>query len=64
MCGIQIGAQELDELLAHKGESVDSAQGICGVQIGAAELDKIRAHMSEGGREPAGSDCGIQIGEA
>lgn len=61
MCGIQIGAEELESILVNRGPdvSVDEAAA-CGVQIGAPEVSRVLANRRAAQLEDAA--CGIQIG--
>ncbi|ASW55310.1 hypothetical protein [Plantactinospora sp. KBS50] len=61
MCGIQVGAEEMESILVNRGPdtSVDEAAA-CGIQIGAPELSQILANRSSA--QLADAACGIQIG--
>jgi hypothetical protein len=59
MCGVQIGASELESVIASaRGNGL--AEAACGVQIGADELAQVVAHNRANAANE--SACGIQIG--
>ncbi|WP_433534436.1 hypothetical protein ACQPZK_19885 [Micromonospora sp. CA-249363] len=61
MCGIQIGAEELESILVNRGPDVSAEEAAaCGVQIGAPEVSRVLANRSAA--QIADAACGIQIG--
>ncbi|MET8526524.1 hypothetical protein [Micromonospora sp. NPDC005172] len=61
MCGIQIGAEELENILVNRGPDVSVEEAAaCGVQIGAPEVSRVLANRSSAQLTDAA--CGIQIG--
>ncbi|WP_433113568.1 hypothetical protein [Micromonospora sp. CA-246542] len=61
MCGIQIGAEELESILVNRGPDVSVEEAAaCGVQIGAPEVSRVLANRSAA--QIADAACGIQIG--
>jgi hypothetical protein len=62
MCGIQIGADELRNILANR--VVDSSgtelETACGIQVGAEEVSRVLTNRT--GTQLADGDCVIQIG--
>ncbi|MEU0546281.1 hypothetical protein [Micromonospora sp. NPDC005979] len=61
MCGIQIGAEELEGILVNRGPDVSVEEAAaCGVQIGAPEVSRVLANRSAA--QIADASCGIQIG--
>jgi len=68
MCGIQIGRDELEAVLAHSAPSAASSVGgqlDCGIQVGETELAAILAHKAQAAAAPgatAQAECGVQAG--
>ena len=61
MCGIQIGAEELENILVNRGSDASGEEvAACGVQIGAPEVSRVLANRSSA--QLADAACGIQIG--
>ncbi|MFI6785084.1 hypothetical protein [Micromonospora sp. NPDC050276] len=61
MCGIQIGAEELENILLNRGPDASGEEAAaCGVQIGAPEVSRVLANRSSA--QLADAACGIQIG--
>ncbi|MGC4814820.1 hypothetical protein ACLQ29_30180 [Micromonospora sp. DT228] len=61
MCGIQIGAEELENILVNRGPDTSVEEALaCGVQVGAPEVSRILANRSSAQLTDAA--CGIQIG--
>ena len=61
MCGIQIGVDELENILANRGPGAAGEDtAACGVQVGAEELTRVLANRTAA--QAADAACGIQIG--
>jgi hypothetical protein len=62
MCGIQVGAEELETILINQGPDVteEAAASACGIQVGAEELTAVLANRTAA--QKADAACGIQIG--
>ncbi|WBB75907.1 hypothetical protein O7602_10500 [Micromonospora sp. WMMD1128] len=62
MCVIQVGAEDLENILASRGPDIAGEEAAaCGVQVGTPELSRILANR-KAAPLAAEAACGIQVG--